>query len=107
MLDVGTELSAATAAGLRAAVADKLRHGRTIHLQLGSVVSYDAVGMGLLVGLRRRIEAVGGHLLCVSPPPALYAGLQKLGFHRALEIRLDVPERTLGPPAARSGEGGR
>jgi hypothetical protein len=47
-VDAGTELSAATAADLRSAVADALRQGRTIHLQLGSVVSYDAVGMGLL-----------------------------------------------------------
>ena len=106
VLDVGTELSAATAADLRSAVADALRQGRTIHLQLGSVVSYDAVGMGLLVGLRRRIEAVGGHLLCIGPPTALYAGIRKLGFHRVLDIRLDVPEQSSGPPGARSGDGG-
>jgi anti-anti-sigma factor len=98
VLDVGPELSAATAAVLRLAVADGLRQGRTIHLQLGSVVSFDAVGMGLLVGLRRRIEAVGGHLLCVGPPPSLYAGLQKLGFHRVLDIRLDVPEQPAPRP---------
>jgi anti-anti-sigma factor len=74
VLDVGTELSAATAAELRSAVTGGLRKGRTIHLQLGSVVSYDAVGMGLLVGLRRRTEAVGGPLLCVTPPPAARSG---------------------------------
>jgi anti-anti-sigma factor len=106
VLDVGTELSAATAADLRSAVADGLRQGRTIHLQLGSVVSYDAVGMGQLVGLRRRIEATGGHLLCVNPSPALYAGIRKLGFHRVLEIRLDVPGQSSDPAAARSGERG-
>jgi anti-anti-sigma factor len=93
VVDAGTDLSAAAAADLRSAVADALRRGTTIHLQLGSVESYDAVGMGLLVGLRRRVEAVGGHLLCLSPPPALYAGIRKLGFHRVLDIRLDVPEQ--------------
>ena len=98
VLDAGPELSAATAADLRSAVADGLRQGQTIHLQLGSVVSYDAVGTGLLVGLRRRIEAVGGHLVCVSPSPALYAGIQKLGFDRVLEIRLDVPEQPAPRP---------
>ena len=61
--------------------------------------------MGLLVGLRRRIEAVGGHMLCIGPPPALYAGIQKLGFHRVLDIRLDLPEQSSGP-APRSGDGG-
>jgi anti-anti-sigma factor len=93
VLDAGTELTAATATDLRSAVADGLRQGRTIHLQLGSVVSYDAVGMGLLVGLRRRIDAAGGHLLCVNPSPTLYAGIRKLGFHRVLDIRLDLPEQ--------------
>ena len=101
VLDVGAELSAATAADLRSAVSEALRRGRTIHLLLGSVVSYDAVGMGLLVGLRRRIEAVGGHLLCVSPSPALYAGLRKLGFHRVLDIRLDLPEQPADTSAPR------
>jgi anti-anti-sigma factor len=101
LVAVGTELSAATAADLRSAVADALRQGRTIHLQLGSVESYDAVGMGLLVGLRRRIDAAGGHLLCVSPSPALYAGIRKLGFHRVLDIRLDLPEQPSGRSATR------
>jgi anti-anti-sigma factor len=106
VLDVGAELSAATAADLRLAVADGLRQGGTIYLQLGSVVSYDAVGMGLLVGLRRKIEAAGGHLLCVSPSPALYAGLRKLGFHRVLDIRLDVPEQASSQAATRPSDGG-
>ena len=92
LVDVGTELTAARAADLRSAVADALGRGRIIHLQLASVVAYDAVGLGLLVGLRRRIEGAGGHLLCVSPSAALYAGIRKLGFHRVLDIRLDLPE---------------
>ena len=106
VVDAGTELSAATAADLRSAVADALRRGRTIHLQLDSVASYDAVGMGLLVGLRRRIEATGGRLLCVNPSPALYAGLRKLGFHRVLDIRLDLPEQASSQAATRPSDVG-
>jgi anti-anti-sigma factor len=98
VVHAGTELTAVTAADLRSAVADALRQGRTIHLQLGAVESYDAVGMGLLVGLRRRIKAAGGHLLCVNPSAALYAGIRKLGFHRVLDIRLDVPEQPSAAP---------
>jgi anti-anti-sigma factor len=101
VVDAGSDLSAATAADLRSAVADALRQGRTIHLMLDSVVSYDAVGMGLLVGLRRRIEATGGHLLCVSPSTALYSGIRKLGFHRVLHIRLDLPDQPSAQPATR------
>jgi anti-anti-sigma factor len=106
VLEVGAELSAATAADLRSAVAEGLQQGRTIHLQLGSVASYDAVGMGLLIGLRRRIEAVGGHLLCVNPSPVLYAGLRKLGFHRVLDIRLDLPEQPADTSATRPSDVG-
>jgi anti-anti-sigma factor len=106
VVDAGAELSAATAAGLRAAVADAMRQGRTIHLQLGSVVSYDAAGLGLLVGLRRRIEGAGGRLLCVNPSAAVYGGIRKLGFHRVLDIRLDVPEQPATSPATRPADAG-
>jgi anti-anti-sigma factor len=93
VIEVGDELSAATAADLRTVVSDAMRPGRTIHLQLGSVTSYDAAGLGLLVGLRRRIEGAGGRLICVNPTPAVYAGIRKLGFDRVLDIRLDVPDQ--------------
>jgi anti-anti-sigma factor len=106
VVDVGPELSAATAADLRAAVADGMRQGRTIHLQLGSVVSYDAAGLGLLVGLRRRIEGAGGRLICVNPSAAVYAGIRKLGFHRVLDIRLDLPEQPSDAPVTRRSDGG-
>ena len=106
VVDVGTELSAATAGDVRAAVADGMRQGRTVHLQLGSVVSYDAAGLGLLVGLRRRIEGAGGRLLCVNPSAAVYSGIRKLGFHRVLDIRLDLPEDPSAPPAARARDAG-
>jgi anti-sigma B factor antagonist len=107
VVDVGTELSAATAADVRAAVADGMRQGRTIHLHLGSVVSYDAAGLGLLVGLRRRIEGAGGRLLCVNPSPVVYGGIRKLGFHRVLDIRLDLPEQPSASTVTRPSESGR
>ena len=46
-------------------------------------------------------------LICVNPSAAVYAGIQKLGFHRVLDIRLDLPEQSSDTPASRSGEGGR
>ena len=87
----GTALTAATAADLRAAVADATGQGGTIDLHLHAVTSYDAAGLGLLIGLRRRIDAAGGHLVCVNPSPALYGGIRRLGLHRVLDIRLDLP----------------
>jgi len=106
VVDVGPELSAATAADLRSAVADGMRKGRTIHLQLGSVVTYDAAGLGLLVGLRRRIEGAGGRLICVNPSAAVYSGIRKLGFHRVLDIRLDLPEQPSDAPVPTRSDGG-
>jgi anti-anti-sigma factor len=91
VVDVGTDLTAATAAHLRSVVAGALQPGRTIDLYLDSVSSYDAAGLGLLLGLNRRIEATDGRLVCVSPSPRLYSGIRKLGLHRVLNIRLDLP----------------
>lgn len=110
VVDAGTKLSAVNAAQLRAAVSGALdRRGTTIHLLLGAVTSYDAAGLGLLVGLRHRIDAADGHLVCVNPSPPVYSALRRLGLHRVLDIRLDVPEqpssRSAMAPAAR--EAGR
>jgi anti-anti-sigma factor len=91
-VDAGTALTAATAAEVRAVVTDALQGGRTIDLYLDSVMSYDAAGLGLLLGLKRRIEAADGHLVCVNPSPRLYYGIRKLGLHRVLDIRLDLPD---------------
>jgi anti-anti-sigma factor len=90
-VDAGTDLTAATAAQLRSVVTDAMQRGRVIDLYLESVTSYDAAGLGLLLGLKRRIEAADGHLICVNPAPRLYSGIRKLGLHRVLDIRLDLP----------------
>ena len=90
-VDAGIELTAATAAQIRSVVVDALQRGRVIDLNLESVVSYDAAGLGLLLGLKRRTEAADGHLVCVNPAPRLYSGIRKLGLHRVLDIRLDLP----------------
>ena len=91
-VNVGTDLTAATAARVRATVADAMQHGRVINLHLESVTSCDLAGLGLLLGLKHRIEAADGHLVCVDPSAPLYAGIRRLGLHRVLDIRLDLPE---------------
>jgi anti-anti-sigma factor len=91
-VDAGTELTAATASQLRSVVADAMQPGLVIDLHLESVESYDAAGLGLLVGLKRRVEAAEGHLVCVNPSAPLYSGIRKLGLHRVLDIRLDLQD---------------
>ena len=92
-VDAGTELTARTAAQVRSSVVDVMRPGRTIDLNLESVHSYDAAGLGLLVGLKRLIEAADGHLVCVGPSPGLYSAIRRLRLQRLLDIQLlDLPE---------------
>jgi anti-anti-sigma factor len=99
-VDAGTDLTAATAAQLRSVVAEAMQRDRLIDLYLESVSSYDAAGLGLLLGLKRRIEAADGHLVCVNPSPLLYSGIRRLGLHRVLDIRLDLPHATPTVPPA-------
>jgi anti-anti-sigma factor len=103
-VDAGTELTAATAFAVRARVMDAMHSGCIVDLRLNSVMSYDVAGLGLLIGLKRRIEAAEGHLVCVSPPAPLYSAIRKLGLHRVLDIRLDLPDQPSelgeGPPLA-------
>ena len=84
-VDVGTDLTAATAADIRSVVVDAMQLGRLIELYVQSVISYDAAGLGLLLGLHRRIEAADGHLVCVNPSAPLFSGIRRLGLHRILE----------------------
>lgn len=95
-VDVGTDLTAATAADIRSVVVDAMQLGRLIELYIQSVISYDAAGLGLLLGLHRRIEAADGHLVCVNPSAPLFSGIRRLGLHRILDIRVDLPQQKTG-----------
>ena len=95
-VDLGPDLIAATAADIRSVVVDAMQRGRLIDLYLQSVISYDAAGLGLLLGLHRRIESADGHLVCVNPSAPLYSGIRRLGLHRILDIRVDLPQQKSG-----------
>ena len=96
VVDAGPELTARTAAQLRSSVVDALTRGRHIDFNLESVHSYDAAGLGLLVGLKRRVEAADGHVAFVGPSANLYSAIRRLHLHRVLDVRLDVPEPRSG-----------
>jgi anti-anti-sigma regulatory factor len=110
VLDAGDELSAGTAAALRTTMAEALTgrpHLETavaenpnledepaatadLRLLLGRVSTFDQNGLGLLVGLHREARSVGVRLVCVNPPPALFAALHERGLDRVLTVELDV-----------------
>lgn len=112
VVHAGKELTAATAADLRAAVADVLA-GRPraeaplpdnpnvedettvtaeLRLLLGGVSTFDQNGLGLLVGLHREARSVGVRLVCVNPSTELFAALRQQGLQRVLTVELDVRE---------------
>ena len=42
----------------------------------------------------------------MNPSAAVYSGIRKLGFHRVLDIRLDLPEQASDAPVTRRSDGG-
>jgi anti-anti-sigma regulatory factor len=112
VVHAGKELTAATAADLRAAVADVLagrpRTGATLadnpnveeepavtaemRFLLSGVSTFDQNGLGLLVGLQREARSVGVRLVCVNPSTELFAALRQQGLQRVLTVELDVRE---------------
>jgi ABC-type transporter Mla MlaB component len=109
-VDAGDELSAVTAAAIRASVSRVLDVRRSvgqptagnpfvdstavetseIRLLLDRVSRFDHSGLGLLVGLHRESRRAGVRLVFVNPPPLLLAAMRRIGLHRILTIELDV-----------------
>jgi ABC-type transporter Mla MlaB component len=109
-VDAGDELSAVTAAALRARVSALLDEGRSlrqpvamipvrdstavetseIRLGLDRVSRFDQSGLGLLVGLHRESRRAGVRLVFVNPAPLLFAAMRRIGLHRILTVELDA-----------------
>ena len=85
-VDAGTDLSAATAADLRARVAAVSTPATTITLCLDEVVTFDMAGLGLLLGLHRRVRSADGHLVFARPTPGLLSAIRRIGLHGVLDI---------------------
>jgi ABC-type transporter Mla MlaB component len=108
-VNAGDELSAVTAAAIRARVRDVLDvqeplgppagsafadstavETAEIRLVLDRVSRFDLSGLGLLVGLHRESRRDGVRLVIVDPPPPLLAAMRRIGLHRILTVELDV-----------------
>jgi hypothetical protein len=110
IVDVGDELSAVTAAAIRArvgAVLDGRSNGgrpslgspvvdstavetSQIRLVLDRVSRFDQSGLGLLVRLHRESRRAGVRLVLVNPTPLPFAAMRRLGLPRLLTAALDV-----------------
>lgn len=94
-VDAGAELTASTAAELRAIVtaavtAHSLTENAVLRVLLGDVTRFDLTGLRLLVGLHRQARSAGVRLVCVHPQSVLFAAMRRNGMHRILTIDLDA-----------------
>lgn len=87
-VDAGSRLDPAEAVRLRRAVAQLSGGHAMVGLRVDRVVTFDAAGLGLLLGLHRLARAKGAGLLVVGPGPRLLAALRRRGLHRVLVIEM-------------------
>ena len=103
-VDAGPELTAATAADVRAAVTEAIDgfHAPThadagvVRVLVHDVVRHDVYGLGLLLGLYREARRVGVLLVYVDPSATLLASMRRHGLHKVLAVEVDL--RAMGSP---------
>jgi anti-sigma B factor antagonist len=92
------ELDVASAPRLRQGVLDTLNPpaadgnrngngGRTVVLELGEVDFVDSTGLGVMVGLLKRLRADGGELVLRGVQPATTKVLEMTGLDRVFEVQ--------------------
>jgi anti-anti-sigma factor len=85
-IHVGPALTAAAAADLRDVVSAAVDAAPVVALRLDAVVSFDGVGIGLLLRMHRRAQRRGARLVVVNAPPRLRRALHGLKLHRVLVL---------------------
>ena len=99
-VDAGAELTASTAAELRAIVTaavtahsvteKSVTENAVLRVLLGDVTKFDLTGLRLLVGLHRQARSAGVCLVYVHPQSVLFVAMRRHGMHRILTIDLDA-----------------
>ncbi len=79
---VGGELDLSTAPRARAALHQVVltNPGADVALDLGGVGFCDSVGLGLLIGLRRRVTSAGGRFAIVEVPGRVAMAVEAAGL---------------------------
>jgi len=114
----GTELSAATAVDVRAAVTEAIQaleglraaspaDAGVVRVLLHDVARHDVYGLGLLLGLHRQARRQGVLLVYVDPSPALLASMRRHGLHKVLAVEVDLRSTSAPRPGGHGGTGGR
>ena len=114
-VDAGAELTAVTAANLRAAVGAAIDRSRAsgtdaaqMYVILRNVTRFDIVGLGLLLGMHRQARSVGVRLVYAEPSSLLYTAMRRRGLHRVLTIEIDLrhaEDSSVPGPGTQGGRG--
>lgn len=92
------DLDLAAAPRFRSAVQALPRRARSVTVELAGVHHVDSVGLGLLIGLVRRVRAAGQALSVVHPPALLRQMVALCGLETALPF-VEPPASPANPNA--------
>lgn len=100
---VAGEVDVATAPRLRKETLAVLSEGHDrVVLDLEAVDFLDSTGLGVLIGVLRRVNAVGGQLRLVCSTPRILDLFTLTGLDRVFDLRATVADAT-GPDGAGTG----
>lgn len=87
-VEVGGELDAYTAPKLRTCLEELMDSGRChdIVIDLSDVAFVDSTGLGVIVGVHRRMRSAGARLCLASPRPSVGAVLEITGLTKAVSV---------------------
>ena len=80
------------ATSLRHVLADVLRPGMQVDIDLGHVDFFDAVGISALIGSSRRAQSMGCRVRIGNATPDLDRRLQRFGLHWVLSGRNEADD---------------
>mgnify|MGYP002621562143 FL=1 len=106
VLEIGGEVDVYTAPKLRERLIEMVNAGdRHIVVDLGRVDFLDSTGLGVLVGVHRRLKARDGSLGLVCPHERLLKVFRITGLDKVFDIHASVEDATRGGAAraARTG----
>ena len=73
-------------------VADLMRHARNVIIDFSGVTSMDSAGIGELVLLHTRAQALGARLKCARPSPFVHNLLDLTNLNSVLDIHPSLEE---------------
>ncbi|MGH8794992.1 MAG: STAS domain-containing protein [Stackebrandtia sp.] len=92
VVEVRGEIDMYTSSQLRAALLKLLNQGAVdIAIDVDRVEFCDSTGLGVFIGMLRRLREVGGSLLIVCARPQMLKIFQLTGLDKVLDIRPALP----------------